>query len=110
MVVDTLPPDEIDRLFQALSDSTRRDIVARVIAGEHSISSLAAGYSMSFAAVQKHVVVLERASLVSKARRGREQIVTADPGSIARAKALLEQYEELWRHRVAAMDDLLAEG
>lgn len=109
MVVDTLSPDEVDRLFQALADGTRRDILTRALTGEHSVTALAARYEMSFAAVQKHVAVLERASLVVKTRRGREQLVTADPDALARARRLLEQYEALWRHRVAAIDDLLAE-
>jgi DNA-binding transcriptional ArsR family regulator len=100
---------EVDAIFHALADATRRDIVARVIEREQSVSSLAAGYAMSFAAVQKHVAVLERASLVAKSRQGREQIVRADPVAIARARALLEQYETLWRHRAARIDAILAE-
>ena len=109
MVVETLSETEVDRLFQALADGTRRDILTRALTGEHSVTALAARYEMSFAAVQKHVAVLERASLVVKTRRGREQLVTADPDALARARRLLEQYEALWRHRVAAIDDLLAE-
>lgn len=111
MVVQTdeLSNAEVDAIFQALADATRRDIVARVIAREQSLSSLAAGYAMSFAAVQKHVAVLERASLVSKTRQGREQIVRADPAAISRARALLERYETLWRHRAARIDAILAD-
>jgi len=109
MVVETFSETEVDRLFQALADATRRDILTRALTGEHSVTALAARYEMSFAAVQKHVAVLERASLVIKTRRGREQLVTADPDALARARRLLEQYEALWRHRVAAIDDLLAE-
>ncbi len=100
---------EVDAIFQALADATRRDIVARVIEREQSVSSLAASYAMSFAAVQKHVAVLERASLVTKTRQGRERIVRADPAVIERARALLEHYENLWRHRAAAIDAILAE-
>lgn len=109
MVVDTLSSDEVDRLFQALADSTRRDILTRALTGEHSVTALAARYRMSFAAVQKHVAVLERASLIVKSRRGREQLVTADPETLARARSLLEQYEALWRHRIAAIDAILAD-
>jgi DNA-binding transcriptional ArsR family regulator len=111
MVVETagLSDAEVDAIFRALADTTRRDIVTRVIEREQSVSSLAAGYSMSFAAVQKHVAVLARASLVTKSRSGREQIVRANPASLERARALLESYESLWRHRVAAMDAILAE-
>lgn len=100
---------EIDAIFQALADATRRDIVTRVIEREQSVSSLAARYPMSFAAVQKHVAVLERASLVLKQRQGREQIVRANPDSLEHARALLQSYETLWRHRAAAIDVILAE-
>jgi hypothetical protein len=64
---------------------------------------------MSFAAVQKHVAVLERASLVSKRRRGREQIVHGEPLALRRARRLLDDYEEIWRSRTKGIDDLLAE-
>ncbi len=78
MVVGELTDDEVDRLFHALSDATRRDILRRCIRGEPSVSRLADVYPMSFAAVQKHVAVLERAGLVTKERRGREQREQAD--------------------------------
>ena len=67
--------DRTDRVFRALADATRRDIVRRAMQGEHSVSALARLYPMSFAAVQKHVAVLEVAELVTKRRRGREQLV-----------------------------------
>ncbi len=107
MVVDELAPDEADRLFHALADRTRRDIVVRVIERECSVSELARGYEMSFAAVQKHVAVLEKAGLVVKTRRGREALVGPDVGTIARGTRLLRGYEDLWRGRVARMDALL---
>jgi DNA-binding transcriptional ArsR family regulator len=98
---------ELDRLFRALADATRRDIVARVLAGETaSVSALAARYSMSFAAVQKHVAVLEGAGLVSKDRQGRERIVRANPEQLARARRVLAQLEELWRARFSRIDNL----
>lgn len=102
--------DEIDRVFQALSDSTRRDILARVIDREQSVSALARSYAMSLPAVQKHVGVLEHAGLVSKHRVGREQRVQAEPDRIRFAREQLDRLESLWRHRVAAMDRLLAEA
>jgi DNA-binding transcriptional ArsR family regulator len=108
--MDALTDDQVDALFRALADRTRRDIVARVIHREHSVSALAERYEMSFAAVQKHVSVLERASLVSKRRRGREQIVTADPAAVRRARAVLDNYEALWRRRADQISALLAEG
>lgn len=109
MVVGNLHDDVVDRIFQALADRTRRDIVRRVIEHEQSVSRLADDYAMSFAAVQKHVAVLERAGLVTKERRGREQIVRGDVGTIRQAGLVLERYEHLWRQRIDRADQLLAE-
>ena len=106
---DQLSDEELDRLFQAFADTTRRDIVRRVTVGEYSVSGLAALYAMSFAAVQKHVAVLERASLVSKEKRGREQIVRANHDGLQRARRLLDEYEVIWRQRAERIADLLAE-
>lgn len=101
---------EIDRVFHALADTTRRDIVARVLAGEPaSISALAARYRMSFAAVQKHVAVLEGAGLVTKQAQGRERIVRGNPERIARARELLTQLEELWTARFSQIDALFTD-
>lgn len=109
MVVDTdLSDAAVDAMFQALADRTRRDILARAIDQEQSVSSLARRYDMSFAAVQKHVAVLERAALVTKVRRGREQIVHAHEPTIARAAELLEQFEQLWRDRARGIAAVLA--
>jgi len=99
---------EVDRLFRALADATRRDIVRRTLVGEASVSALAASYEMSFAAVQKHVAVLEEAGLVTKRQQGRERIVSADPAQLARARSLLAALEELWRARFSRLDDVLA--
>lgn len=107
MVVDSFTHADIDRVFQALADATRRDIMHRVILREQSVSSLAERYSMSFAAVQKHVAALERAALVVKRRRGREQIVQGNPVALRRAARLLDDYEMLWRDRFARIDDLV---
>jgi DNA-binding transcriptional ArsR family regulator len=99
----------LNRLFRALADHTRRDILARVLIGEQSVSALAARYDMSFAAVQKHVAVLEGAGLVRKRRQGRERFVRADPRRLARARDLLTRLEHLWRARVDRLDAILAE-
>jgi DNA-binding transcriptional ArsR family regulator len=110
MVVRTeLSDAEVDRIFRALADATRRDILARTLTGEATVSGLAASYDMSFAAVQKHVAVLEGAGLVTKHPQGRERIVRANPDTIARAQALLDSYERLWRSRISQLDALLAE-
>ncbi|WP_344366889.1 metalloregulator ArsR/SmtB family transcription factor [Arthrobacter humicola] len=106
---EPLSDEELDHLFQALADTTRRDIVRRVTVGEYSVSGLAALYAMSFAAVQKHVAVLERASLVSKEKRGREQIVRANHDGLQKARRLLDEYEVIWRQRADRIADLLAE-
>jgi DNA-binding transcriptional ArsR family regulator len=109
MVVGELTDEEADRLFHALADATRRDILHRCIEAEPSVSRLAAGYPISFAAVQKHVAVLERAGLVNKERRGREQLVHTDGDAVARTRRVLDELETAWRGRVARMADLLAE-
>ena len=109
MVVDELTQDEVDRIFRALADATRRDIVARVLTGEQSVSALAEQYAMSFAAVQKHVAVLERAGLVTKHHRGRERLVRGNPDALSRVQALLDRYEQLWRSRFDRLDQILAE-
>ena len=104
-----LTDEEVDRIFRALADATRRDILRRTLSTEASVSQLAAAYTMSFAAVQKHVAVLERAGLVAKVARGRERLVRGNPDAIKRAQALLDSYEHLWRARIDQLDALLAE-
>ena len=110
MVVAELSDEEVDRLFHALADGTRRDILHRCVRAEPSVSRLADVYPMSFAAVQKHVAVLERAGLVTKERRGREQLVRTDPDAVGRARRVLDQLETAWRGRVDRMADLLAQA
>ena len=110
MVVQTeRADDELDRIFHALATRTRRDILRRTIEHEQSVSTLARDYDMSFAAVQKHVAVLEAAGLIVKRAEGRERLVRADPAMIARARALLDRFESMWRGRVDRLDALLAE-
>ncbi|UZN04644.1 ArsR/SmtB family transcription factor [Cellulomonas sp. S1-8] len=111
MVVDQRAREdrEADRLFHALADGTRRDILRRVLVEGASVSALAAPYAMSFAAVQKHVAVLEQAQLVVKERRGREQIVRGDVATVRRAADLLTSLEELWRSRVERMSAVLVD-
>lgn len=104
-----LTDDDIDRLFKALADRTRRDIVRRTLSSEASISELARDYDMSFAAVQKHVAVLEAADLVARTPRGRERIIQGNPDTIRRAQHLLGRFEQFWRGRIDRLDALLAE-
>ena len=106
--VQIAPPD-FDRMFGALADHTRRDIVRRAINAEEGIVELASHYPMSFAAVQKHVAILERAGLVSKERIGRRKVVRTNLEGLRVARRLLDQYEELWRGRLGRMAELVAQ-
>src|SRR5262245_36885983 len=108
MVVDQRERERTDRLFHALADATRRDIVAIVLHDEQSVSDLARRYPMSFAAVQKHVAVLERAELVTKERRGREQLVRGNAETVRRAHELLDRIEVVWRERIDRFGAVLA--
>jgi DNA-binding transcriptional ArsR family regulator len=109
MVVAAPSDQAVDRLFHALADATRRDILHRCVRDEASVSRLADAYPMSFAAVQKHVAVLERAGLVTKHRRGREQLVRTDLDAVRRARHALDELERAWRGRVDRMSTLLAQ-
>lgn len=112
---DTNPPqgelsheDKADALFHALADRTRRDVLRRVLAGEHSVSRLADAYDMSFAAVQKHVAVLEKAGLLTKRRVGREALASGDVEAVRSVASMLDELEAVWRGRIDRIDALLA--
>ena len=109
MVVETVEEQQADQLFHALADATRRDILERAMHIEHSVSALARCYPMSFAAVQKHVAVLERAGLVTKERRGREQLVRSNIDTVRAAHGLLDEFEAAWRSRLDRVGEILAE-
>src|SRR5215216_4078752 len=100
---------DFDRVFRALADTTRRDIVRRAIGGEEGVAELAEHYPMSFAAVQKHIAILERAGMVTKERIGRRKVVRTNLEGLRRARRLLDQYEELWRGRVTRMSALVTD-
>src|SRR5262245_26626153 len=102
-------PADFDRMFGALADPTRRDIVRRAIGSEEGIVELAGHYRMSFAAVQKHVAILERAGLITKERIGRRKVVRANLEGLRVARRLLDAYEELWRTRIDRMTELVAD-
>lgn len=108
MVASTLDDERADAMFQALADRTRRDILRRVMVAEHSVTALAANYDMSFAAVQKHVAVLERAGLINKRRHGRQQLAHGEVEAVRSVASLLSELEDLWRGRIARIDDLIA--
>lgn len=109
MVVDQRSDSDVDRLFQALADATRRDILVRASTGDLSVSALARSYPISVTAIQKHVRVLESAGLVRKTRRGREQIVTSQEAALASARDALDALELRWRERLDRFGDVLAE-
>jgi DNA-binding transcriptional ArsR family regulator len=99
----------VDDIFHALADGTRRDIVERTLQAEYSVSALARLYPMTFAAVQKHVVVLERATLVTKRKQGREMLVKGNVEAVRRAARLLDELESVWRGRIGRMAEMLGE-
>ena len=101
--------DRVDAALHALSDRTRRDILKRVLAGEQSVTKLAAKYEMSFAAVQKHVAVLERSGLLIKRRSGREQLASGNMDAIRAVTSTLDQFEAIWRAHIDRIDELLAD-
>ncbi|MFN7920087.1 MAG: helix-turn-helix domain-containing protein [Bryobacteraceae bacterium] len=108
MVVRKAKDEEaLNQLFRALADGTRRDILARSMTETPSVSALAARYKMSFAAVQKHVAVLERAGLIQKRASGREQLVSTNRARLRRASELLDHFEAIWRQRMAQLDEVL---
>jgi DNA-binding transcriptional ArsR family regulator len=104
-----IAPPDFDRMFGALADRTRRDVVRRAIGGEEGVAELASHYPMSFAAVQKHIAILEVAGLVTKERIGRRKVVRTNLEGLRIARRLLDQYEDMWRGRVDRMTELVAE-
>jgi DNA-binding transcriptional ArsR family regulator len=107
MVVPMATTFSADAVFAALADATRRDIVLRALSGHEGVAELAGHYPMSFAAVQKHVAVLERAGLVTKERTGRRKVVRTNMSALRLARGLLDEYEVLWRGRIDRMTDLI---
>src|SRR3954452_21007618 len=108
MCMDGADEDSADAWFHALSDRTRRDILRRVLAGGHSVSTLAASYDMSFGAVQKHGAVPERAGLPTKRQQGREALASGDVATVRSVGAMLTELESLWRGRISRIDELIA--
>ena len=104
--MQVIPPD-FDRMFGALADHTRRDIVRRAIDAQEGVAELASHYPMSFAAVQKHVAILERAGLVTKQRIGRRKVVRTRLDGLRVARGLLDHYEVLWHGRIDRMSELI---
>ncbi|QQE80627.1 winged helix-turn-helix transcriptional regulator [Alicyclobacillus sp. SO9] len=99
----------LDGLFGSLADPIRRDILQKLVHAQRTISQLAENYEMSFAAVAKHLSVLEKAKLIVKRRNGREQIVSIAPDALRDASEYLDQFEALWNYRFDTLDALLQE-
>src|SRR5260370_41659592 len=110
VVLMQIAPPDFDPVFAALADHTRRDIVRRAISAEEGVVELAGHYPMSFAAVQKHVAVLERAGLITKHRIGRRKVVRTNLAALLVARRVLDQYEELWRGTCGRIMELIAAG
>jgi DNA-binding transcriptional ArsR family regulator len=104
-----IAPPDYDRMFGALADATRRDIVRRAIEGNEGVAELADHYPMSFAAVQKHIAILERAHLITKERIGRRKVVRTNLEGLLVARSLLDRYEELWQGRIDRMAELVTD-
>ena len=101
---------KLDSVFSSLSDATRRDILQRVARMELSVGELVTHYDMSFAAISKHLKVLEKANLIRKRKEGKKHMVTLAPGALKSADEYLEQYRQMWEQRFNKLDALLKEG
>src|SRR5882672_8077702 len=95
-ILNHMVENRLDTTFQALSDPTRRGMLASLALGERSIGELGEPFAMSFAGAAKHVKVLESAGLIDRRKDGREQICTLRPEPVAEAERWLKQWEEFW--------------
>lgn len=98
---------QLDSIFASLSDPTRRDILARVARGEVTIGELVKHYDVSFAAISKHLMVMERAKLIIKRKEGRKQMVSLAPDALKSADEYLDQYRQMWQSRYDKLDALI---
>lgn len=100
---------ELDTVFMSLSDPIRRDILNRVARYEHSVSELVAFYDVSFAAISKHLKVLEQARLICKRKEGKKHMIRIAPDALRSADEYLEQYRAMWQSRFDKLDELVRE-
>jgi DNA-binding transcriptional ArsR family regulator len=100
--------EDLDLLFGALADATRRGIVERLAVGEATVTELAAPFSISLPAISRHLKVLERASIITRSQQGRWRRARLSPTSLASSAAWLSQFERLWTERLDRLDDHLA--
>ena len=97
----------LNHVFHALADPTRRAILARLASGEATVGHLSEPFPLTFAAVSKHLGVLERAGLVTREARGRERVCRLSPGALEDARSWLEFHERSWTERLDALDALV---
>ncbi len=100
---------QLDLIFNSLADSTRRDILKRLVRQELSVSEVAEPYDMSLAAVSKHLKVLERANLLGRRRDGKRYILRADIAALKKVDNWIEYYREFWDESFNKLDDYLTE-
>jgi DNA-binding transcriptional ArsR family regulator len=100
---------QLDSVFNALSDSTRRSILRDVAKGEKTVGQIARPYHMSLAAVSKHLKVLERARLIDREKQGSYQVVRLRAQAMKPAQNWLSYYEKFWNRQLDALEELLAE-
>lgn len=98
---------KLDLIFNSLSDPIRRDIMTRIAKKEHSVGQLVACYHVSFAAISKHLKVLEKAQLIHKRKEGKKHMVTLAPGALKSADEYLEQYRQMWQSRYDKLEALI---
>lgn len=101
---------QLDTIFHALGDATRRRMLRELSQGERTVGQLAEPFDMSLAAASKHIKALESAGLVRREVRGRTHVVRLDPGPLASAHEWLSFYETFWTDRLNVLDRLLREA
>lgn len=101
---------QLDSVFHALSDNTRRRMLRDLADGERTVGQLAEPFAMSLAAASKHIKVLESAGLIRREVRGRTHLCRLDPGPLSNAQRWLTFYEAFWTDRLSVLDRLLRES
>lgn len=100
---------DLDNIFASLADPTRRDILQRVAQRQMSIGEIAKSYDLTFAAISKHLKVLESARLIVKHKQGKERMVQLSPYAFKSAAEYLDWYQGLWEQRFDALEEFLKE-
>lgn len=99
--------NELDLLFQSLSDATRRGILERLTNKSLTVSEIAAPYNMSLPAISKHIAILERAQLIKRSKKGREYHVTLEPDRMKTISEYIEYYKKFWEQGLQNLERLL---